>query len=158
MSVSMEDILNNVEAQITSNLETQLAAIESSRSVTIPRWKTLKTFYSRARQYPKIEIVPGDEDITYIDENAPLAEGVEIFDISIFITYAGTDDAEIGLVLQRYIEAMKAIFNAEQGNTLSGIVDWIYKTDVEWAPFVVALEDRRLEYGVRLGLQARKTA
>ncbi len=153
----MEDFLQAIDTAITADLETQLLAVEASRTVTVPRWKVLGQFYNLSRQYPKIEIVPGSEEIDTGDDDSPIVETIRFMEASIFISQVGADAGVVGLVLARYIEAIDNIFDSDPlHNTLSGLVDWVHIVSVEWANFAVQLEDRTLEFSVRIELQAKK--
>ena len=153
----MEDYLQAIEDALTADLETQLLAVEARRSVEIPRWKVLTQFYSMARQYVKIEIIPGDETIDTGEDDAPIVELIRFMDASIFVSQVGPVDSKVCLTLARYVEAIDNIFEeVPLHNTLSGLVDWVHMVEVEWAEFAVVLEDRTLEFSVRIELQAKK--
>jgi hypothetical protein len=149
-----EDVIAAVKTQLTANLETQIAAIESSRSVTIERWKVLADYADFSRKVPSIEIVPASVEIGRGDDDAPITESVTFTSVDIFVSAAGTKPEDNGKLLSRYAEAITAVIDAD--NTLGGEVDWAYVTDVEWADFSAVREDKSIETSLRIGVQAKK--
>lgn len=154
--ITMEDAIDALYTAINSGLETQLAAIEASRSCTITRWKTLARYGDYGGQFPKLELIPGDIDIEYGDADAPIVEGIGLPTVNVFVSVAGpatTVEAQ-GDELSRYSEGIFDVINAD--NTLSSAVDWALVAGVEWADFAVALEDKRLVQSLRVEVQMKK--
>lgn len=150
---AVEDVVNAIYSRLDANLETQIAAVESSRSVTIERWKSIAKWFDFSGRRISIVIAPGDMTISYDDEDAPLVEGAYFVDVAIIVRLAGKPD-EVGLLGSRYAEAIINVINDD--NTLGDVVDWAYATDVDWADVGAQADERTLTAELLIAVSTKK--
>jgi hypothetical protein len=151
--MTAEDLIDALYTQLDANLETQIAAVESARSVTIERWKSMKKWFDFGGKRIGIVLLPGDTEIDYGDEDLPQVEGIYYVDAAIVVRLAGPPD-EVGLTGSRYAEAITAVVAAD--DTLGGLVDWVYVTDVDWADVGAQVDEKNLTAELVLAVRAKR--
>jgi len=152
--IATEDVVNAVYTQINSGLEAQMLSVESSRTVTITRWKVLAKYFDYSRKVPAIEVIPVSVEIAYGDEDAPITESITYTDIDVYVYIAGIKPDENGEMLSRYAEAIVAVIDSD--NTLGGVVDWAFVNEVEWDNVAIQREDKQMETSIRIGVRTKK--
>jgi hypothetical protein len=140
---AMEDVIELVKSAISDNMETYLTAVESARSVTIPRHKSLDTGILYSHQYPAIEVLPGSTDTDYSDTpESYLHEHWNVYEVGIHVAYPFGDHQEAMYVLMRYDEALEELFKANY--TLSDSVEIVRIAGSDFAGVVEAQRDKQL--------------
>lgn len=139
--MSMEDAIDGVKSYLTSNLESAIAAIETARSVTIPRWKELDTGFVLSKQYPNISIVPSETSYEYGEQDEFLNPWKD-HTVSIQIAHAGTVLKTVQYVLIRYVEAIVTLSTGTKSKyQYGGLFEVVQLSDVEYS-IISAVEDK----------------
>ena len=114
----IEDVTALMKSYLTSNLEAALVVIDAARSVTIPRWKQMELHPVPVKDYVSIEILGGQEEFNWGEDDAPLREGpVELSHVMVRVFAGGpVIDDDTFLTLHRYVEAFRDL----------SITDWTY--------------------------------
>lgn len=152
----MEDALAGVKAYLTASLEAQLAAIEATRSVTIPRWKIMETHEVTDRQYPMIEITPQRVSYEYGDVDAPLTEEVARYEVAVVISQVGSDPENVQEDLLRYVEAVVALTFAD--DTYGSRFTWVKVDEADFSEMVENQETGQMLQLVGVQLQIKQVA
>jgi hypothetical protein len=139
----MEDTLNGMYSYINTNLEAGLVAIETARSVTIPRWKKLQTGFVLTKQYPNISIVPVATAFEYGEQDEFLNPWYD-HTISIIIQHSGGEQKTIQTDLVRYVEALTELFVGSKNNyQAGGLFEVVQLSEVNYS-LIEAHEDRSI--------------
>ena len=150
----MEDALDGVKAYFDASLETALTAIETARSVTIPRIVGgIATRTDLSYQFPKMSLLPRGVNHEYGDTDAPLKDFWSLYDIDIVITHTGSDYDTVQDALCRYYEAIVNMTIASW--TYGGRFDQVILGDLDFSEMLEAQEDGRLLQSLFLSLEVR---
>lgn len=138
----MEDALDGVKSYLTSNLATALATIEAARTVTIPRWKELDTYWVQSRQLPAIIIMPAGSEPDYLEEDSPSDKAWYTHNIALITMISGSKPKEVMYALMRYQEAYVALINTD--NTFGSLFNRIRLGASDFDEIREAQEEKRL--------------
>lgn len=139
----IEDVLTGVTEYLDANLGTYLSAIESARNCTIPRPKEIDYAIVLSRQYPFIEVLPGETEPDYGEGDNPFAVGFDRHTLYLNIHYAGGAHKEVELVLIRYFEALKDLIIAD--DTFGGAFNEVQRGRIDYAPMIEATEEKQIK-------------
>jgi hypothetical protein len=149
----MEDALAGVKAYYQAELGDALSAIETARSVTIPRQKLMETAPIDDRQYPMIEILPQRQTYEYGSPEAPLTEEIADFSLLVAISHAGNLKSAVQAVLMRYVEAIVAI--TFDDDTYGNRFLWVKVAEAEYSDVTEPQESGHAEQRVAITLAVR---
>lgn len=150
----MEDTLAGIDAYFTAELPAMIDTIETERSVTIPDLAAIETARVKDRQYPYLELIPGEVEYVYGDETEPLvSDPMEEQDAVAAVRHAGSERAEVQLVLMRYLEAIRRVSLAD--NTYGGRFDWARPLRASFVKVVDAQEKHKLVQELQVTLRVR---
>tara|TARA_Y100000310_G_scaffold269827_1_gene283306 strand:- start:21675 stop:22148 length:474 start_codon:yes stop_codon:yes gene_type:complete len=104
----IEDALVGVQVYIAANLTARLDAIETARSVTIPRALAadIAVGFVLSKQFPNISIVPADTAYEYSDPETPYVLPLSEHGVSVIVDHSEADETERMLTIARYVEAI----------------------------------------------------
>lgn len=139
----MEDVLSGVTDYLDANLTTYLAAIESVRSCTVPRPKEIDYSIVLSRQYPFIEVLPGETEPDYGQGDNPFAVGFDRHSLYVNIHHAGGAHKDVELVLIRYFEAIKDLVIAD--DTLGGAFNEVQRGRIDYSSMIEAIEGKQIK-------------
>ena len=155
--MAIEDMLDGIKTYFDSNLTSALAAIETARSVTIPRWKAMDTAEIRSRQLPSIEILPDSQVAEHGDDESPLESDYWLYyAITVWVTYAGSDAKAVQYALMRYQEAIEDLIIAD--STLGNLANRVRATGADFSPAVEAQKDGSILQVLTQDLEIRDLA
>jgi len=147
--------MKGVKAYILANLETYLAAVESARSVTIPRWDYLDVGYDKAPHKTSIEILPIRGTREYGNrEGGPLLESFSDHDIAVIIKNIGGDPNETMWAVLRYDEAIQDMILAD--DTCGSRFVWALLEEVETGDMMQASEAGRFRFAIARTIKVRE--
>ena len=150
----MEDVLDGVKAYFDANLVTTLVAIETARSVTIPRIAgdiTVRTDLSM--QYPMMSIIPRSAEHDYGDDEGPLEDHWTFFNVDVVITHSGSAYDTVQDALLRYYEAIVDLTQSDW--TYGSRFDRVRLGDADFSVMIESQEDKRLMQSLIIALEVR---
>jgi hypothetical protein len=150
----MEDALSEIKDYFDDNFVTKLTEIRTARSDTDTEDPALiNNGPSQSKEYPKIEILPGDTTHDYGFDDAPLLRPWLFHGVDIRITHSYPQITIVKNTLLRYAETVNKL--QEDDDTFGEKFTWVQITAEDYSPMIENIETRELIQMVVMTLSCR---